>query len=69
MQQQKDYSNPFNGYYVKLPCNNQYKHESEVAALSLSIDVKKGVEAEKVRETLTYICPVCKVQHVSLLEG
>jgi hypothetical protein len=60
----EDYRQPFEGRYVKLSCNQSYVHESKVIALALSID--KGLLD---KDELTYICPVCEMQHKSVLEG
>lgn len=51
------------GQYVLLSCKQQYVHEDEVRALSVFVD------KETEQSQLTYICPQCKDQHTSLLEG
>lgn len=62
----KDYTENYNEQYVTLPCNKQVKRESEVTGIAITIESNINKQNNK---RLIYICPVCKMQHTSLLEG
>jgi hypothetical protein len=62
-QQLLDSHEPFKGYYVRLTCNGELIHDSKVNALAISINKQTH------EDRLLYICPICKMQHESLLEG